>query len=65
MKGENICWVTKKNKKKLQRVNFQYNFWKMFKKEDFDFKFFEKGQILVRLSSLEPSKRKTFFFNEG
>ena len=33
-------------------------FWKIFKNEDFGFKFFENGQILMPFSGLAPSKLK-------
>ena len=36
------------------------NFWKIFKNEDFCFKFFQKGQILRPFSGLAPSKLKFF-----
>ena len=41
-------------------VYFLKKFWKTFKYEDFGFKIFEKGQILMPYLGLAPSKLKNF-----
>ena len=58
------CWVSKQGKMGARSwSSFLKDFWKIFKNEDFGFKFFEKGQILRPFSGLATSKLNIFSNN--
>ena len=51
------CWISKQGKKGVWSL-FLNELWKILKKEDFDYKIWEKGHILMPFSGIAPTKRK-------